>query len=64
MKRHWLMDEVLALLRNAECRLLDRADWESVGVKDARTILRNARTRICDMTEADFVQSIRGGVGQ
>jgi hypothetical protein len=60
MKRHWLMDEVLACLRNAECHLLDRDDWQSEDVADARTKLRGARTRICDMTEWDFVQSIRG----
>ena len=60
MKRHWLMDEVLALLRNAECHLIDRPDWQSDGITDARTKLRRARVQICDMTEADFVQSIRG----
>ena len=60
MKRHWLMDEVLVLLRNAECHLLDRTDWKSEDVTGARTKLRDARVLICDMTEADFVLSIRG----
>ena len=59
--KHWVGGEILALLRNAECHLIDRPDWTVAGVTDARTILRNARTRICDISEAGFVRGIRRG---